>query len=76
LLTAAAAPVTVTTTNLPGTLAFSFAAEALPQGQIDRWREDFSYPLAAAAQATATTIVAPATTNVIWRVTAGYYVAP
>ena len=76
LLTAAAAPVTVTTTNLPGTLAFSFGAEALAQGSIDRWREDFAYPLAASAQATATTIVCPVTTGVIWRVTAGYYVAP
>ncbi len=76
LLTAGAAPVTVTTTNLPGSLAFSFAADAAAQGTIDRWREDFAYPLASAAQGTATTIVCPATTNVIWRVTAGFYVAP
>lgn len=76
LLTAGAAPVTVTTTNLPGSLAFSFPAEAAAQGTIDRWREDFAFPLAASAQGTATTIVCPATTNVIWRVTAGYYVAP
>lgn len=76
LLTAAATPVTVTTTNLPGSLAFSFAADAAAQGSIDRWREDFAYPLMAVAQATATTIVCPATTNVIWRVTAGFYVAP
>lgn len=76
LLTAAAAPVTVTTTNLPGSLAFSFGAEALPQGELDRWREDFAYPIAASAQNTAVTIVCPATTAVIWRVTAGYYVAP
>lgn len=76
LLTAAATPVTVTTTNLPGSLAFSFAADAAAQGTIDRWREDFAYPLMASAQNTATTIVCPATTNVIWRVTAGYYVAP
>jgi hypothetical protein len=76
VLTAAAAPVVVTTTNLPGTLAFSFPAEAAAQGTIDRWREDFAYPLAASAQATATTIVAPLTTGVIWRITAGYYVAP
>ena len=75
-LTAAAAPVTVTTTNLPGTLAFSFAAEAFPQGSLDRWREDFAFPLATNAQNTATTIVCPATTGVIWRVTAGFYVAP
>ncbi len=76
LLTAAAAPVTVTTTNLPGSLAFSFAADAAAQGTIDRWREDFAYPLAASAQNTAVTVVCPATTAVIWRVTGGYYVAP
>lgn len=76
LLTAAAAPVTVTTTNLPGSLAFSFAADAAAQGTLDRWREDFAFPIAASEQNTATTIVCPATTGVIWRVTAGFYVAP
>lgn len=76
LLTAGAAPVTVTTTNLPGSLAFSFAADAAAAGSLDRWREDFAYPLAAVAQNTATTIVCPATTSVIWRATAGFYVAP
>jgi hypothetical protein len=76
LLTAAAAPVTVTTTNIPTGLAFSFGAEAAPQGTLDRWREDFAFPLATTAQNTATTIVCPVTTAVIWRVTAGYYVAP
>lgn len=76
LLVAGAAPVTVTTTNIPGTLAFSFAADAAAAGTLDRWREDFSFPIMASAQNTATTIVCPATTNVIWRVTAGYYVAP
>lgn len=76
LLTAGATPVIVTTTNLPGSLAFSFPAEAAAQGTVDRWREDFTYPLAASAQATATTVVCPATTGVIWRVTAGYYAAP
>lgn len=75
-LTAAAAPVTVTTTNLPGSLAFSFAAEAFPQGSLDRWREDFAYAIAASAQNTAVTIVCPVTTGVIWRVTAGYRIAP
>ena len=76
VLTAAAAPVTVTTTNLPGTLAFSFPAEAAALGTIDRWREDFAFPVASSAQNTATTIVCPVTTGVIWRVTAGFYVAP
>jgi hypothetical protein len=76
LLTAAAAPVVVTTANLPGSLAFSVPADAAAQGTLDRWREDFAFPLVASAQGTATTIVCPATTSVIWRVTAGYYVAP
>jgi hypothetical protein len=76
LLVAAAAPVTVTTTNLPGTLAFSFPADAAAQGTIDRWREDFAYAIAASAQNTNVTIVAPITTSVIWRITAGYFIAP
>jgi hypothetical protein len=76
LLTAGAAPVVVTTTNLPGTLAFSLPADAATQGSIYPLREDFAFPIAAVAQNTATTIVAPLTANVIWRVTAGFYVAP
>ena len=76
VLTAGAAPVTVTTTNSPTSLAFSFPADAAALGTMDRWREDFAYPLAVTAQNTATTIVCPVTTGVIWRATAGYYVAP
>jgi hypothetical protein len=76
VLTAAATPVLVTTTNLPGSLVISVPAEAATLGTLDRWREDFAFPLASSAQNTATTIVAPATTGVIWRLTAGYYVAP
>lgn len=76
LMTAAATPVIVTTTNLPGTLAFSIPANAEAQGAASAIQEDFAYPLAASAQGTATTIVCPVTTNAIWRVTAGYYVAP
>jgi len=75
-LTAGTAPVTITTTNLPGPLAFSFAADAALQGTLDRWREDFAFPIAASAVNTVTTIVCPATTGVIWRATAGFYVAP
>lgn len=75
-LTAAGTPVLVTTTNLPGSPVFPFAADALTLGQIDRWREDYAFPLAASALNTALTVVCPATTGVIWRVTGGYYVAP
>ncbi len=76
LLTAAAAPVTVTTTNLPGSLAFSFPADAAAQGSLFPWREDLAFPFAASAQNVAVTVVCPATTNVIWRVTGGYRIAP
>ena len=76
VLTPAATPVLVTTTNLPGTAVISFPADAAAQGTLFPWREDFAYPIAALAQAAAVTVVCPATPNVIWRATAGYYVAP
>lgn len=76
LLTAAATPVLVTTTNLPGALVFSIPADAAAQGTLSPIREDFAYPLAASAQNTAVTFVAPVTAGVIWRLTGGYYVAP
>lgn len=76
LLTAGATPVLVTTTNIPTSLVLSFPADAAAAGTLFPWREDFAYALAVTAQNTATTVVCPATTGVIWRVTAGYYVAP
>lgn len=74
-LAPAAAPVVVTTTNLPGSLAFSLPAEAAAQGALFAQEEDYSFPIASSAQGSNTTIVAPATPNVIWRLTAGYYLA-
>jgi hypothetical protein len=71
--TAAATPVIVTTTNLSGSLAFSFQANAAAQGVSERQVNDFESPLKSSVANTATTIVAPATTSVIWRVTAYYY---
>lgn len=76
LLTAGATPVIVTTTNIPGSMAFSIPADAAAAGTIYEKRRDFPLPLAVSAQATATTIVCPTTTGVIWRVEAGFYVAP
>jgi hypothetical protein len=76
LLTAGAAPVVVTTTNLPGSMAFSFGADAAAQGTDKIIAEDFAYPIPASAQNTAVTIVAPVTTGVIWRISAGYFIAP
>jgi len=76
LLTPAATPVVVTTTNVPGAVAFSMPADAAAQGTIFDYQEAFNFPIAVSAQGTATTIVCPATPGVIWRVTAGWYVAP
>jgi hypothetical protein len=76
-LTASATPVTITTTNLPGSLAFTCAADSLALGARDVViQEDFAYPLASVSQNTNTTVVCPATAGVIWRITSGYYVAP
>jgi hypothetical protein len=72
LLTAAATPVLVTTTNLPGTPTFSFPADAAAQGTISEQSMDFGHGLAATAVNTNTTIVGPATTNIIWRINATY----
>jgi hypothetical protein len=77
LLTAAAAPVLITTTNVPGTLVFTGPADAAAQGVTTPIvSEDFAKPLMGSAQNTAMTFVAPATTGVIWRLTAGYQVKP
>jgi hypothetical protein len=72
-LTAAAAPVVVTTTNMPGARALSFPADAALQGTIYSEIIEPSQPLKSSAANTATTIVCPATPNVIWRVTADHY---
>ena len=76
VLTASATPVTITTTNLPWTLAFTIPADAANLGSVYTHQEDFTYPVVSNAQNTATTIVCPVATWVIWRVTAWYYVAP
>lgn len=74
LLTAGATPVLVTTTNLPGTRVLSFPADAAAQGTMYTELLEPAQPLKSTAANTATTIVCPATTGVIWRVTADYYV--
>lgn len=76
LLTPAAVPVVVTTTNMPGALAFSLPADAAAQGTVFSYQEDFAYPIVASAQNAATTVVMPIATGVLWRATAGYFVAP
>ena len=72
-LTGAAAPVVVTTTNLPGTLAWSFdTAAAIGTSQIQAFA--FSSPIKSSVAATATTFVAPLFTGAIWRITINYYI--
>jgi hypothetical protein len=73
LLTAGATPLIVTTTNLPGSMAFSFEADASPQGVMKEQVFEPSQPLKSVTANTATTMVCPATTGVIWRATAFGY---
>lgn len=70
LLTAGAVPVTVTTTNIPGTPSFDFDAAADAQGTSVPMTLQPVAPIKSILAATATTIVCPATPNVIWKVTA------
>lgn len=73
LLTAGAAPTVVTTTNLPGSPALTFGQDAAAQGVDKEVVLDFGGSgLAASAINTNTTVVCPATTNVIWRATVSY----
>jgi len=70
--TGAATPVTVTTTNLPGSPAWHFpTAQAI--GAIDRYDVPLASPIKSSAANTATTIVCPVATSGLWRVNVGYY---
>jgi hypothetical protein len=75
-VTGTATPILVTSTNLPGSPVWTFArAQAIGTTDI----QTLVLPGAALKSSvanTATTIVCPATTSVLWRVTAVYYGAP
>jgi hypothetical protein len=72
-LTAAATPVVVTTTNLPGSPALSFGADAAGIGLDKDGALDFGGSgLAAVLAGTATTVVCPVYVGVIWRVNVAY----
>ena len=74
-MTAAATPTIVTTTNIPGSLAFSIPADAALQGQVYREVIEIGeHALKTTTNNSTTTIVCPITTGVIWRITAYYYV--
>lgn len=72
-LTASATPVNVTTTNLPGSPILTFGSDAAGIG-IDKFDElDFgSSGMGASVVNTATAVVCPAYTGVIWRINVGY----
>ena len=74
-LVAGAAPVLVTTTNLPGGLTVAMPADAAGAGSLFVREAVTGAPMVAVSSA-ATTIDAPATTNVIWRIVAHYYTGP
>ena len=69
--TGGATPVLVTSTNLPGTPVWTFASAAAI-GTTDSKVFTFFDSLRSSAVNTATTIVCPATTGVIWRVNVNY----
>jgi hypothetical protein len=74
-LTGSATPVTVTSTNLPGTPAFTMGTAAAI-GTTERIFFTPNKALKSSVVNTATTIVCPATTSVIWRVNVWYVAAP
>lgn len=67
-----ATPTTVTTTNVPGSLAYTFDTAQVIGSSIYRHFE-YGLPLKSSVANTATTVVCPATTSVIWRVNVSYY---
>lgn len=70
--TGGATPVIVTSTNLPGSPAWTFATAAAI-GTTDTKLYSLGYAIKSLVSNTATTIVCPATTGVIWRVNVSYY---
>lgn len=75
-LTAAATPVLVTTTNLANTPTFSLSASAMAQGTVEERLYSPAVHVKSAVANTTTTIVAPPTTNVIWRLNVFYHLGP
>jgi hypothetical protein len=70
----AAAPVLVTTTNLPGSPVYLFSTAAAI-GTTERLILEPDRPIRSSVVNTATTIVCPVVTSGLWRVTANYFAA-
>ena len=73
---ASANPLVVTTTNLPGSLAYSFGQPLGTIGTSDERTYSYAAPIKSSVAGTSTTITCPATVGVIWRINVHYYVAP
>jgi hypothetical protein len=73
---AAATPVLITTTNLPGSPVYSVSQRAAEQGALETLPYEYGAPLQATAQNTALTFVAPVQAQTLWRLSAWYHVAP
>lgn len=73
--TGVAAPLLVTTTNLPGSPVWTFSTGQLI-GVVDRYDVPINEPIKSSVANTATTFVAPVATSGIWRLNIGYYAAP
>lgn len=74
--TGGATPVTVTSTNLPGTPAWTFPSAGAVGTIVEQIQQLSGNPLKSSTANTASTIVGPATTSVIWRLLCFYYTAP
>jgi len=72
---ASATPLVVTTTNLPGSLAWSFGQPLGTIGTTDERIFNPSAPIKSSVAGTSTTIVCPATAGILWRINVHYYVA-
>ena len=71
------ATLVITTSNLPGSLAWSVGNAMAAGGTAIDVNKDYTQPIKSAAAALATTIVCPAPgAAVLWRVNANYYVGP
>jgi hypothetical protein len=72
-LTAGAAPIVVTTSNLNGGRVYSIDASAQVAGTIIKEKDVANTPIKSTTPGSATTFVAPLTANVIWRISVDYY---
>lgn len=70
-------PTVITSTNLTGSPAWSVDGQLGVVGREFSYVYPYGHPgIKSTTAATGTTFVAPVVTGIIWRITAGFYVAP